>query len=279
VSLESDLFPPLDYNAYDPIGIMGYYVCLVGIRYVILRYEEISYSDTLFGSRGLIYMMEPTHAYSGIFRYIENLSSVNATAPWLLDSNYQLCLRKLSQWSTSLPPSLRLSRDNIFSRHRTPHLGPLVILHLWSDMLHCELYRLALQTHSDERVRALFATAPTGWVNETQDLCVHHAVNIVRILRVVEDNLGHTGFAILDPSLAMLCYASMKIQLLYASARESLGLDMDVSEMVENFKTLLLFVERLSRYFRPTMILVSLYEPFFILGKITHLSLLCSSKK
>lgn len=202
--------------------------------------------------------------------YIESLSGVSATPPWSIGSDYQLSLRKLSAWATHLPESLRLTRQNLFSRHNTPHLGPMVMLHLWNDMLHCELYRLALQTHSDPNVQAIFDTAPAGWISETQDLCLYHAVNIAKTLQMVENDLSGEYFTILDPSLAMLCYASMKMQLLYSSMRESLGLDSGISdETIEGFQILLLFVERLSKYFKPTAVLVSIYTTTFSRTELT----------
>lgn len=194
-------------------------------------------------------------------RYTESLSELNVAPPWLIESDYQLSLRKLAAWKTNLPESLQLSRQNLFNRHKTPHLGPLVMLHLWYDMLHCELYRLALQTHSDPNVQALFDTAPPGWMHEAQDHCFYHAINIPRTLKMVESDLSGECFTILDPSLAMLCYASLKMQLLYYSVRESLGLDSGISdESIESFRILLLFVERLSRYFTPTVALVSYHN-------------------
>ena len=132
------------------------------------------------------------------------------------------------------------------------------MLHLWADMLHCELYRLAFQTHSEPRVQALFLTAPPGWLDQTKDLCVYSARNMVETFKMVENDLGDDGWTILDPSLSMLCYASMKIQLLYSSARDPIDLEEDPArdEMVENFRVLLVMVERLSRYFRPAGLLV-----------------------
>jgi hypothetical protein len=246
---------------------MGYFTCLVGIRYIILRYGK---------NLNIPKILEvPT---SNLFpSYIESLSGVNATPPWSIESNYQLSLRKLSAWASHLPESLHLSRQNIFSRHNTPHLGPMVMLHLWNDMLHCELYRLALQTHSDPNVQAMFDTAPAGWISETQDLCLYHAVNIAKTLQMVEDDLSGEKFTIIDPSLAMLCYASMKMQLLYSSMREALGLDSGISdEVIEGFQVLLLFVERLSKYFKPTAVLVSIYATAF---STTWLNLKCSLGK
>ncbi|KAH8669124.1 hypothetical protein BX600DRAFT_461251 [Xylariales sp. PMI_506] len=234
------------------VGTMGHYVSMVGIRYVISRYTE-------------------------------NLTNPAFLPPWHPESEYMLCIRKLAQWSGNLPVRLQLTRENIFGRHQTPHLGPLVMLHLWFDMLHIELYRLALQTHTDPRAQALFLTAPAGWINQTQDLCVYHARNMVKTLRLIEDEIGSNGaggggggggggngsnggdsyadtgcFVILDPSLAMLCYASMKMQLMYALERNPMlaeGEHVD-PELLESFSVLLYFVERLSKYFRPAKFLL-----------------------
>lgn len=38
--------------------------------------------------------------------------------------------------------------------------------------------------------------------------------NLAKILHGLKNDLGDNGLMILDPSLAILCYASMKIQLL-----------------------------------------------------------------
>lgn len=237
--------------SYESVGIMGHYVALVGIRYMILRYiESLSTSDT---------------------------GTSTVPPPWDPSSDYFLCLRKLAQWQTMLPARFRLTRAVLFSRHHTPHyhLGPLVMLHLWFDMLHCELYRLALQTHAEQpHLQALFQSAPPGWLDQTQNLCILHARQMVRTLQAVEDvttsgvsesldgfGTKLSGFTILDPSLSMLCYASAKIQLMYSTTArtpQSAIID-DVAnsaERVEYFRVLLIFVERLARFYAPASFLV-----------------------
>lgn len=248
--LEADDLGPID-ASYESVGIMGHYVALVGIRYMILQYiESLSSGDT---------------------------NSLNSRPPWDPASDYFLCLRKLAQWRTFLPARFHLTRTVLFSRHHTPHyhLGPLVMLHLWFDMLHCELYRLALQTHADRpHLQALFQLAPPGWLDQTQNLCMLHARQMVQTLQAVEEvtSDGNSdgvqsgssrpiGFTILDPSLSMLCYASAKIQLMYPAAARSPHSSVvdDVRnsvEHVEQFRVLLVFVDRLARFYAPASFLV-----------------------
>ncbi|KAJ5606309.1 hypothetical protein N7510_009090 [Penicillium lagena] len=65
---------------------------------------------------------------------------------------------------------------------------------------------------------------------------------MVKILHGLKNDLGDDGLMILDPSLAMLCYASMKIQLLYAALQEPLSLkrNLTATETVDGFQILLI---------------------------------------
>ncbi|KAJ5710638.1 hypothetical protein N7488_004794 [Penicillium malachiteum] len=126
------------------------------------------------------------------------------------------------------------------------------MLHFEHDMLHCEVFRLALQTHVDTCTQALFPTAPLDLIDKTRDQCLFYAVRMMQTLQTLYSEVGDDNLKVLDPSLAMLCFASMKIQLLYAAAREPV----DVGEIAVNvettagFEVLLNFTESVSKYFR-----------------------------
>ncbi|OJJ45124.1 hypothetical protein ASPZODRAFT_18034 [Penicilliopsis zonata CBS 506.65] len=199
----------------DGVGIMGHYVLLVGIRY-------------------------------GILRYIENIT--HQDPPWQ-GKEYDLLLRKLARWKTNLPARLSLTESNLNQSETAKH-GPLVMLHLWWDMLHCELFRLALQTHQPD-VQALFLAAPPGWITQTQDRCVMHARQMGSTLSLLES--CSPGCVVYDPSLAMLCYAAVKIQLLYAVSRDPLGLQ---GEAVHYLSVLLQVVDRLTPFFNTAAVLL-----------------------
>jgi len=45
-------------------------------------------------------------------------------------------------WKANLPVRFQLTQQNIFARQGTRTIGPLIMLHLWHDMLQCELHRV-----------------------------------------------------------------------------------------------------------------------------------------
>ncbi|ORY34962.1 hypothetical protein BCR39DRAFT_515811 [Naematelia encephala] len=208
----------VDAESYSNVGLLGHYIRLVGLRYLIHLWVNRHHDRTQ--------------------------KSVQLPPNLQSDLEFQSILRKLGVWKATLPERYLLTRENIFARHGSPSLGPFVMLHLWYDMLQSELYNAAHEQCS--YAMAASTHEPAEWAKSAQATCIEHATNISKTLRMLRENVGE-DFVILDSSLPALCFSSVRLQLRYGRTR---------GDIADNLRLLLGALEQTSKYFPSALILL-----------------------
>lgn len=176
----------------------------------------------------------------------------NILQPWEAHSSAQLSLAKLAHFSTTLHPSYRLTPSIIHALRGTDQLGPLVMLHLWHEMFHLELFRMAVPGYTESLPARVAELAPHGWLEDMASRCLEHGRNMMRILVLIEQETKGGGWEDnLDPKLPMLVYASVRIQL-------ELGKAVEVDEeLKQGFEIMMACVGRIARFYAINKPLVS----------------------
>jgi hypothetical protein len=154
-----------------------------------------------------------------------------------------------------------LSREVIFVRDGTDALAPLVMLHLWYHQIHCELFRIALPGYSESAGPETLADAPTGWLDKVRDDCRRHARSVAEVLALVNSNIKGSSFRILDPSLPMIVYNSLRLQLECISLTypDVVSREREFELMGGDADVLLTLVQRMSGFFHPARLLVRVH--------------------
>ncbi|PWY82114.1 hypothetical protein BO70DRAFT_371099 [Aspergillus heteromorphus CBS 117.55] len=218
---------------YRNVGVMGFWVRLVGVRVMIRRYfhnlrETIS---TISGER----------------------CNTNIPAPWSPNSPFQACMAKLAWLRESLPVRLQLTRDRVTRRHGEPALGQVVMFYLWWNECHVELCSVALSGYPQSLGENFLSTAPAGWVEQTRQGALRHAQAIADILALVARETPGEPLVIYDHTIAHVVYLSIRVQLELDTAD-----DVDGAKLKDRVDTMLAFVERTSVYFHPVYLVKSL---------------------
>jgi hypothetical protein len=123
------------------------------------------------------------------------------------------------------------------------------MLHIWYDQCMTDLYRLAMPGFPEAAESAILVSAPPGWVEQTQVICVTHAQSLAKSIRTVT-NLVSGGFIFLDPSLPFCVYESMRIRVqhLFLGSIERQGVAL--ADFLEDVECMMRVVEGMQRYFR-----------------------------
>ncbi|CAK7221104.1 hypothetical protein SBRCBS47491_004414 [Sporothrix bragantina] len=181
--------------AYNDVGLMGFYVRLVGARFMV----KTCVQAMVEGQREHSFTQE----------------SIESWAPWSSPA-FAMCLDKLADIMEALPTRLRLTRAAVRSRHDSPSLGPLVILYLLWNMCHLELYRTVLPGYPESIAPHVLAElAPADWLVQARRRCLRHAEAMTAVLQLVADSMPPQvpPLTITDHTLPRFVYSAIRIQM------------------------------------------------------------------
>ncbi|PYH94463.1 hypothetical protein BO71DRAFT_440979 [Aspergillus ellipticus CBS 707.79] len=213
---------------YKNVGVMGFWVRLVGVRVMIKRYFH-----TL---REIMAVVRESRSVPGV--------STDIPKPWIPNSPFQACMAKLASLRETLPARLQLTRDRVVRRHSEPALGQVVMFYLWWNECHLELCSVALAGYPQSLTEEILSTAPNGWVEQARQSSLRHAQAIADILAMVARETPGEPQVIYDHTIAHVVYLSIRVQLELDTAG-----DTECTKLKDRVDIMLAFVERTSVYF------------------------------
>ena len=166
-------------------------------------------------------------------------------------------------WKASLVAQFQLLPDTIYVRQSQNQLSPLIMLHVWYEQCMSDLYRIAMPGFPETLPASVLSNAPVGWVQQHQLACVQHAVNIASIFKQVAALVDMEEFMFLDTSLPLCVFESMCVRLqgLFTLPSEAAQHSERKAECTADFKMLMAYIERMSKYFQQARWLVSHDSP------------------
>ncbi|KAL1413281.1 hypothetical protein Q8F55_001036 [Vanrija albida] len=204
---------------YSDVGIMGHHVRLQGIRVIVLR-----------SSRGR--------------------DAVNDLPPWEPGSAFAVAERRLNAWRASLPPQFELERETIYARHCQNQLTPLIMLHIWYESNHSELYRLAMPGFPESLEAGIAAAAPPGWIERTRDACSAHASMIARTIRHMCSIVDPDTMIFADNGLPICILESVRIRLQHAFILPPAPQAAELAELSADVEIMDAFLQRMTTHLR-----------------------------
>jgi hypothetical protein len=133
--------------------------------------------------------------------------------PWQTSSTFATCVEKLAAFRASLTNTHRLTPQVITDRHDAPIFGSLVMLYLWWNMCHLELYRVVMPGHPESISPSTLAFAPSDWARRTRNAAVEHAKAMTSLLELIVRHVPDKNLTICDPDLAKLVHVAFEVQL------------------------------------------------------------------
>ncbi|TXT16083.1 hypothetical protein VHUM_00586 [Vanrija humicola] len=204
---------------YSDVGILGHHLRLQGIRTIILRSSR-------------------------------NRNPAVDLPPWEPASTFAVAERKLNAWRASLPPQFQLERETIYARHYQNQLIPLVMLHVWYETNHAELYRLAMPGFPESLDPGIAAAAPPGWIERTRDACSAHAQMVARTIRHVCSIVDQDSFLFSDNALPICILESVRVRLQHAFILPPAPQAAELAELSADVEIMDAFLQRMSAHLR-----------------------------
>ena len=131
-------------------------------------------------------LLQWVHVYtSAEVSYTKNMIDYPGK-PWESTSCFTSLVNRLKDFAHTLAPEFGFTAENLYALRPCPgELSSLVTIHLWLDLLHSSLYRLALPGFDETAPPECLEGAPPGWIEKLRtgaDLRAGAMVDKLRLL-------------------------------------------------------------------------------------------------
>ena len=181
-------------------------------------------------------------------RCVKNLDG-NSSKAWHSSSAFQECVGLIRHWRETLPSEFDLTIPNLRFWQRTNQLGSLLALHMWYDLLSCDLYRIAIPSISSPSASSYLNNAPEQWIKDVRFACFLRAHAIGRKFGLFCDNFP--DIVLSDTHFLLFAHECIRTMVGYFAETRPGGVaeEDEYAETIESFQKILNVVSRSTRYY------------------------------